>query len=79
LLDHGVGSAGFSEARKQRTNRSLHLLVRVKPHMAQLIVGKPYGKWEVQLPLLRLVQLATLEARADEVKFGLGHRPLETQ
>jgi hypothetical protein len=46
---------------------------------AFLVVTKPNRKRKTQFTSLGFVEFATQEARAQKMKFGLGHRPLEAQ
>src|SRR5262249_56914182 len=40
---------------------------------------RPHRQWEVQFTLVRLVELAAVEARADDVKLCLGERALHAE
>src|SRR3954471_2571289 len=53
--------------------------VRVQDDPAFLVETKPNRKWETQLTFLGFVELAAQEARAQKMKFGLGHRSLQSQ
>src|ERR1700693_3438044 len=77
-LDHAVRAALSFEQFKDRSNGALHFLVRIE---CNLVVVKNQTNWqgEVQLTLLRFVELATVEARADDVQLCLGERALHAE
>ena len=56
-----------------------HFLVGIEDGMTLGIVTETYGERETELALLGLVELASLEANAHEVKLGFGHGSLQSE
>src|SRR6202049_5284771 len=77
-LDHAVRAALSFEQFKDRSNGALHFLVRVKCNLV-VVKDQANRQREVQLTLLRFVELATVEARADDVQLCLGERALHAE
>ena len=71
MLDDGVCSAFFFEQLEYGPDGSLHVLVWIE-HDAAAIVDEANRQREAQLAPVRLVELAAVQARADDVQFGLG-------
>jgi hypothetical protein len=65
-LDHAVRAALSFEQFKDRSNGALHFLVRIKCNLV-VVKDQTNRQREVQLTLLRFVEFATVEARADDV------------
>ena len=76
--DHGVGTAFSLEQFEDCSNGALNFLVRVERN---LIVVENKANWqsEVQLTFLRLVELTSVEARADDVQLCLGEGALHAE
>src|SRR4029077_8438302 len=76
--DHGVGTAFSLEQFEDRSNGALNFLVRVERN---LIVVENKANWqsEVQVTFLRLVELTSVEARADDVQLCLGESALHAE
>jgi hypothetical protein len=53
-------------------------LVRIERDFV-IVVNKANRQSEVQLTFMRLVEFASMEARADDVQFGLGKRALHAE
>ena len=67
-----VGAAGLMEDVEDQPDGALHLLVRIE-HDAPLVgVAQANRQREAELTFLGLVELAALEARANDVQLGLG-------
>jgi hypothetical protein len=76
--DHGVGTAFSLEQFEDRSNGALNFLVRVERNLI-VVENKANRQSEVQLTLLRLVELTSVEARADDVQLCLGERALHSE
>src|SRR6202040_732823 len=77
-LDHAVRAALSFEQFKDRSNGALHFLVRVKCNLV-VVKDQANRQREVQLTLMRFVELAAVEARADDVQLCLGERALHAE
>src|SRR5437899_2618245 len=66
--DHGVGTAFSLEQFEDRSNGALHFLVRVERNLI-VVENKANRQSEVQLTFVRLVELTSVEARADDVQL----------
>ena len=74
-----VGAARLAEDLEDQPDSALDLLVRIE-HDAPLVgVAQADRQREAELTLLGLVELAALEARANDVQLGLGDGGLEAQ
>src|SRR5256884_2947291 len=76
--DHGVGTAFSLEQFEDRSNGALHFLVRVERSFI-VVESKTNRQSEVQLTFVRLVDLASVEARADDVQLCLSERALHAE
>src|SRR6266550_7737191 len=76
--DHGVGTAFSLEQFEDRSNGALHFLVRVERNLI-VVENKANRQSEVQLTFVRLVELTSVEARADDVQLCLGERALHAE
>src|ERR1700730_18550010 len=77
-LDYAVRAALSFEQFKDRSNGALHFLVRVKCNLV-VVKDQANRQREVQLTLMRFVELAAVEARADDVQLCLGERALHAE
>src|SRR5215467_7773352 len=66
-LDYGVRAALSFEQFKDRSNGALHFLVRIERNFV-VVKNQTNRQREVQLTLMRFVELAAVEARADDVQ-----------
>jgi hypothetical protein len=77
-LDHAVRAALSFEQFKHRSNGALHFLVGVECNLV-VVKNQTNRQGEVQLTLLRFVELAAVEARAEDVQLCLGKRALHAE
>src|ERR1700693_6070493 len=77
-LDHAVRAALSFEQFKDRSNGALHFLVRVKCNLV-VVKHQTNRQREVQLTLMRFVEFAAVEARADDVQLCLSERALHAE
>src|ERR1700719_1622244 len=80
MPNDAVGAAGLAEELENEFNRAANLLVGIDQHAARLLsVDVSDGQREAQLSALGLIAFAALEARANEMKLGLGHGSFESK
>src|SRR6266566_408077 len=77
-LDYGVRTALSFEQFEDRSNGALHFLVRIERNLV-VVKNQTNRQREVQFTLVCLVELAAVEARADDVKLCLGERALHAE
>jgi hypothetical protein len=77
--DHGAGGADVSEHLEQHGKAVPDLAVGVPHDSASAVVDQAHGQRQFQLATPRLVQDAALQARLQDVQFGLAHRALQTE
>src|SRR6266404_801507 len=77
-LDYGVRTALSFEQFEHRSNGALYFLVRIERNLV-VVKNQTHRQREVQFTLVRLVELAAVEARADDVKLCLGERALHAK
>src|SRR6266849_4504116 len=77
-LDYGVRTALSFEQFEHRSNGALYFLVRIERNLV-VVKNQTNRQREVQFTLVRLVELAAVEARADDVKLCLGERALHAE
>ena len=77
-LHHGVGGALLFEQLEDAANRTLHLLVGVE-HDLVAIPDEADRQRKAQLALVRFVELAAVQARANDMQLGLGERALHAE
>src|SRR6266446_1326410 len=77
-LDYGVRTALSFEQFEDRSNGALYFLVRIERNLV-VVKNQTNRQREVQFTLVRLVELAAVEARADDVKLCLGERALHAE
>src|SRR6202140_1378137 len=77
-LDHAVRAALSFEQFKDRSNGALHFLVRVKCNLV-VVKDQTNRQREVHLTLVRFVEFATVEARADDVQLCLSERAFHAE
>src|SRR5258708_9700341 len=77
-LDYGVRTALSFEQFEHRSNGALYFLVRIERNLV-VVKNQTNRQREVQFTLVRLVELAAVEARADDVKLCLGERDLHAE
>src|SRR5207249_9056363 len=75
-MHHGIGAACFCEEIEEQSDSPTDLLIRIENCFAFVAVAQADRKGGAQLASLGLVHLTPLEASAQEVKLGLGHRSL---
>ncbi len=56
-----------------------NLVIGIEDDATLIVIAQANRQWKAQLTLLRLIELAALEAPAQKVKFGLCHRAFETE
>jgi hypothetical protein len=76
--DHPVGAALLLEQLEDGAHRPLDLLVGVE-HDPVVLEHQADRQREMEFTLGRLVEFAAVEARADDVEFGLGEGALEAE
>ncbi len=79
VLNHSISAGGLSEGSEDQAHGALHLLVRIQNNALGICVHQADRQRETQLSFARFVEFGALEADAQEVQFGLGHRTLESQ
>jgi len=77
-LHHGIGRALSFEQFKDHSNGTLHFLVGIKRNLV-VVENKADRQSEMQLTLACLVELAAVEARADDVQFCLSESTLHAE
>ena len=77
-LNHAVGAILLLKQLEYRPNSALHFLVWIENNLVA-VVHKPNWYREAQLPLLRLVEFCSVEARANDVEFRLCELPFYTK
>ena len=77
--DYGIGTARFAKQGEHQLNSPTNFIISIGDDAALVIVAKAHGQREPQFTLACLVQLAALEAPAQEMQLGLRHRALEPQ
>ena len=78
-LYHSIRGAFFLEQAEHHLHGATHLGVRVDDDAAFFVVGVAHRQRRPQLTLAGLVQLAALEAPAQEMQLGLCHRALQSE
>ncbi|MCY1282253.1 hypothetical protein D9M68_655740 [compost metagenome] len=78
-LDDRVCAAGLVKQAKRQLHGAAHLVIGIQDDVALVVIAQPNRERKAQLTLLRLVELAALEAPAQKVQFGLCHRAFEAQ
>ena len=78
-LHHRVGAAASLELPEDQCNGATYLLIRIHNDLPLWAVAKSHRQGNPQFTPLGLVQLAALEAGAQEVQFGLRHGALEAE
>ena len=76
--DHRIGAALSLEQFEHRPNGALHFLIGVERDLI-VVENKADRQSEAQLTFVRLVELAAVEARADDVQLCLGERALHAE
>src|SRR5215470_17336801 len=77
-LNHGVGGVLLLKQFEDRSNRALYLLVWVENDLVAVEYQTNREK-KTQLPLLRLVEFTAVEARANDMQFGLSECSLHAK
>src|SRR6266478_1682001 len=77
-LDYGVRTALSFEQFEDRSNGALHFLVRIECNLV-VVKDQTNRQREVQLTLMRFVELAAVEARANDMQLCLGERALHAE
>ncbi|MNS63244.1 hypothetical protein D3C72_963330 [compost metagenome] len=78
-LDDCVCAAGLLKQTKYQLHGAANLVIGIEDDATLIVIAQANRKRKAQLALLRLVELAALEAAAQEVQFGLCHCSFETQ
>ena len=76
LLHHGEGATCLAKKAKHQRYGSPHFLIRVQNGPALPVIAEPNRKGKMQFAFLCFIELATKEAPAQQMKFGLSHCPL---
>ena len=77
-LHHREGAARFAKQPEHQAHRAPHFFVRIQDDTAFLVLAKADRKGETQFTFLSFVELAALEAGAQEMYFGGGHNALQS-
>src|ERR1700716_1864487 len=77
-LTHGIGRALSFEQFKYHSNSTLHFLVGIKRNLV-IVENKADRQSEMQLTFAGLVELAAVEARADDVQLCLSESTLHAE
>jgi hypothetical protein len=77
-LHHGIGRALSFEQFKYHSNGTLHFLVGIKTNLV-VVENKADRQSEMQLTFACLVELAAVEARADDVQLCLSESTLHAE
>src|SRR5215471_13544886 len=77
-LNHSVGGVLLLKQFEDRSNSALDLLVWVENDLVA-VEYQANRERKTQLPLLRLIEFAAVEARANDMQFGLSERPLHAK
>src|SRR5215470_17861737 len=77
-LNHSVGGVLLLKQFEDRSNSALYLLVWVENDLVA-VEYQTNRERKTQLPLLRLVEFTAVEARANDMQFGLSERPLHAK
>ena len=68
---HTISRASLLESIEHSPNSRLHFLIRIHNNAVLLVINKTNRQRKCQFTFLGFVQLAPLEARANEMQFGL--------
>src|SRR5207244_627229 len=74
--NNSVSTARLLKCFKYSLNGAAYLLVRIENDVILIIMAKTDGKINFEFAFFRFILLPSLEARANKVKFCLGHCPL---
>src|SRR5258708_14359156 len=72
-LNHAIGAALLLKQLEDGSNGTLYFLVRIKNDILAVEYQTNWQR-EAQLTFLRFVEFAAVEARANNVQFGLSER-----
>ena len=72
-LNHAIGAALLLKQLEDGSNGALYFLVRIKNDILTIEYLTNWQR-EAQLAFLRFVEFAAVEARANNVQFGLSER-----
>jgi len=78
MMDDAIGAAATAESGEEQANGALHFLVGIDDDPGLVLVSESDRQGETELTLLGLVQFASLEANAEEVKLCLRHGSLQS-
>src|SRR5215831_3635673 len=77
-FDNGISRSFALEQLEDGANRALHFLIGIE-HDLVAIIHVTNRQRELELTFARLVELAAMEARANDVQLGLRKRALQTE
>src|SRR5262249_35093506 len=77
-FDHGIGRPFALEQLEHGANGALYFLIGVEHNLVALI-HITHGHRELERTFARLVELAAMEARANDVQLGLSKRALHSE